>query len=259
MNRRVSLRIGRWLGVGLVALAVSYWALLNLPGVLFRHHVTEGRLTLYSDRPIDQADARAVLRDVAARLASSPIDDRRPHAVAIANSEWRRRLVFSVQGGAAGVNYYPLTGVVYLRHADIAHDRLFGSSGRPAAPPRTLAYYMAHEIAHSLTAEHLGWRRLWNRSLPQWVREGYADDVGLGGKVDIDDLYRRWRAGDPELSFARSHTYAEFRLPVAVFLQRQGWSVERLLNTTMTTRQAQGAMQASLAKPVTGNGTAIEP
>jgi hypothetical protein len=186
-----------------------------------------------------------VLRDVAARLATSPLDHGRSHAVAIANTEWRRRLVFAGQGGAAGVNRYPVTPVVYLRHSDVERGVVYGASGKPAKPPRTLAYYMAHEITHSLTAEHLGWERLWNRRLPQWVREGYADYVGVGGKVEMADLYRREKAGDPDLSFARSHTYAQFRLLVAYMLERKGFTVEQLLAARLTVNEVQAMMDAA--------------
>jgi len=246
MGFRVFNRGLRWAGYLLLLVVGAYAAVLNLPGVLFPYHVTEGRLRLYSDQPIQGAGP--VLRDAQRRIETSPIDDRRPHTVAIANSEWRRKLVFTIQGGAAGVNYYPLTGVVYLRRADIGQNQLYGASGRPAAPPRTLSYYMAHEITHSLTGEHLGIARLWNRRLPQWVREGYADYVGVGGRTDVADLYRREKAGDPDLSFARTHTYAEFRLLAAYFLQDQGWTVDQLLASTLTKAQAQAAMEASPPK-----------
>jgi hypothetical protein len=229
----------------MLALAACYVVLLNVPAILFPHHVREGRLTLYSDQPFEAARGRALLRNVAARLATSPLDDGKPHSVAIANTEWRRRLMFNRQGGASGVNYYPVTAVVFLRHADVATDRQFGASGRPAAPPRTLTYYMAHEITHSLTAEHLGPGQLWNQRLPQWVREGYADYVGMGGKVDIAELHRRQKAGEPELSFARSHTYAEFRLLAAYMLERRGWTVEQLLASKLTAAQAQALMESA--------------
>jgi hypothetical protein len=246
MSFRALNRSLRWAGYLLLTAVALYAAVLNLPGLLFPYHVTQGRLTLYSDEPIEGAPA--VLRDAQARIETSPIDDHRPHRVAIATSEWRRKLVFTIEGGAAGVNYHPLTGVVYLRHADIGQNQLYGAAGKPAAPPRTLSYYMAHEITHSLTGERLGPLHIWNRRLPQWVREGYADYVGMGGKVDVADLYRREKAGDPDLSFARTHTYAEFRLLAAYFLQDRGWTVDQLLASKLTKAQAQAAMEASPPK-----------
>ena len=150
--------------------------------------------------------------------------------------------------GAAGVNYYPLSNDVFLRRSDIDRDQLFGHSGRPAPPPRTLAYYGAHEITHSLTAERLGAGKLWNHALPQWVREGYADYVGLAGKVDVDALYRRYRAGDPELDWKKSGSYARFRLLVAYMLERERWSVDRLLGGGLSQTRAEAIMNAGMAR-----------
>jgi hypothetical protein len=189
---------------------------------------------------------RRVLADVDARLATSPLDDAHPHAIFIANAPWREALFFNVARGAAGVNYYPLSNDVFLRHADVGRGVLFGRSGKPAPPPRTLAYYGAHEITHSLTAERIGPGRLWNRALPQWVREGYADYVGLGGKIDVDGLYRRYRAGDPELDWRRSGAYARFRLLVAYMLERRHWSVDRLLGSPPSQGDAEAIMNAGM-------------
>lgn len=177
----------------LVGFAVLMAAALAHPQPFFRYHAALGRLSLYSDRPFDPARGRAALADVEARLETSPLDDHKPHAIVIANAPWRQAVFMNAARGAAGVNFYPITNDVFLRHSDIGRDIVFGASGRPAAPPRTLAYYGAHEIAHSFTAERLGAGKLWNRELPQWVREGYADYVGMGGRVDIDDLYR-WQS-----------------------------------------------------------------
>ena len=232
--------------MGLAGLALA--AFLNFPQPAFAYQVTAGRLSLYSDRAFDADKARGVLMDAQARLASSPLDDAQAYSVFIANGDGLRRVVFTVGGGAAGINYYPLTANVFLRRADVAGDRLYGQSGRPAAPPRTLAYYIAHEVAHTLTAKRLGPGRLWNWGLPQWVREGYADYVGLGGRVDIADLHRRYLVGDPELDFTRSHTYSRFRMLTAYLLQRRGWTVDQLLATRLTEAEALAMMDADLGR-----------
>ncbi|HZZ88424.1 MAG TPA: hypothetical protein VFE13_08815 [Caulobacteraceae bacterium] len=231
----------------LVVLAVAIpVAAIALPRPFFAYHTEFGRLSLWSDQPFDAAAGRRVLADVEARLATSPLDDAHPHAIFIANAPWREALFFNLAHGAAGVNYFPISNDVFLRRADVGRDVLYGHSGMPAPSPRTLAYYGAHEIAHSFTAERLGARRLWNRSLPQWVREGYADYVGMGGRVDIDDLYRRYRASDPELDWRRSGTYARFRLLVAYMLERRHWSVDRLLTSGLGQPQAEAMMNAGM-------------
>lgn len=243
MNLRHILR-GAGLAIAISAVAVV--ALFLYPQPLFAHHVAQGRLTLYSDRPFTPEKAGAVLADAETRLATSPLDDHREHAIFITNAGWRRMLYFNVSGGAAGINRYPLTDSVFIRKADVDADRVFGASGKAAEPPRTLAYYIAHEVTHSFTAKRLGPGRLWNRGLPQWVREGYADYVGLGGKVDVDALWRRRAARDPSMRFETRHTYDEFRLLVAFYLTREHWSVEQLLASELTLGQAEARMDAAM-------------
>jgi hypothetical protein len=231
------------LAVAIPVAAVAY------PYPFFAYHTQLGRLALYSDQPFDAAAGQRILANVAVRLATSPLDDANAHAIFVANAPWREALFFNIAQGAAGVNDYPLTNNVFIRHSDIDQDTVFGRSGRPAAPPRTFAYYAAHEITHSLTAERLGPAHLWNRQLPQWVREGYADYVGMGGRVDIPDLYRRWRSGDLTMDYARSGFYAHFRLLTAVMLEREHWSADQLLACRWALAEADARMAADLADP----------
>jgi hypothetical protein len=68
-------------------------ALLN-PQPLFPYHAMHGRLSLYSDWPFDAIRADDVLDDVERRLSRSSLNDGNAHRILIANSEWRRRIVF---------------------------------------------------------------------------------------------------------------------------------------------------------------------
>ena len=232
---------------GAVALTgASVAGVLAYPQPLFAYHVEAGRLSLYSDVAFDPAAGRAVLDEVAARLARSALDDRAPHRIFVANAEWRRRLLFLWGYGAGGINFYPVGGGVFLRQADIAADRLlhascagnpFPACGTPVAPPRTLAYYAAHEIGHDFIAERIGPVANWR--LPKWIREGMADYIGFASQVDVDALRAAWKRGDPDLDPQRSGTYARYRLLVAWFLDREGWTIDRLLASAMPQAEAE--------------------
>src|SRR5262245_2030212 len=227
---------------GAVVLVVASAAgVLAYPQPLFAYHVERGRLQIWSDRPFDPDKGRQVLADVERRVAQSPFalgDD--THRIFIANAEWRRRLVFLWNAGAAGVNYYPLRNV-FIRAADIDADRVLRTAG-PVPPPRTLAYYGAHEIGHSLIASRIG--ALANWRLPSWIREGMAADIGFGGDVDIDALTRALIADERDLDPARSGLYARYRLLVAYFLQREGWSADRLLASGLSQDEAERRLLA---------------
>src|SRR5882757_881687 len=205
---RSSLRIIQHLILGLIAsivlLGASVATVLAFPQPLFAYHAERGALQLWSDRPFDAAKADDVLADAERRIARSPLAlGLGPHRIFIANAEWRRRLVFLWNEGAAGVNYYPLRNV-FIRHSDVDDDRVFGRAG-PVPPPRTLAYYAAHEVGHSLIGERIG--ALANHRLPRWIREGLADYIGFGAQVDIDALTRALIADEAQMKPQRSGLY----------------------------------------------------
>jgi hypothetical protein len=210
-------------------LSISALSVLARPQVFFPYQVTLGRLELRSDQPFDKERGLAVLKDVEAKLRTTSLDHQDgTHRAFVANDPWVSRLVFLWNNGAGGVNWYPVTRNAFLRAADIDRGLLFKASGGGfVAPPRTLAYYVAHEIGHSLTGEHMG--VVAYVQLPVWVREGVADYVGFGSAVDVASLARQMRDGHPDLDPKTSGLYARYRLLVAYLVQQEGWSIEKVL------------------------------
>jgi hypothetical protein len=223
-------------GAGLLlVLGAAVAGALGYPEPLYAYSVSAGRLALYSDRPFAIEAGRAVLDDVERRLAAAPASIADPHSryrIFVSNDEARRRLTFLWNYGAGGVNYYPIAGSVFIRQADVDRDRLLRSDGSDVPPPRTLAYYGGHEIAHSLIGRRIGAVANWR--LPVWIREGLADYIGFGGEVDIEALTAQLRAGHRDLDPAASGLYARYRLLVAHMLDREGWTVDALLASGMT-------------------------
>lgn len=239
--RRTALRIACALAGAIILLAAIPAGVLAYPQPLFAYHVERGQLQMWSDRPFDPDKGRAVLADIEQRVARSPFKlGDGTHRIFIANDEWRRRLVFLWSYGAAGVNYYPLHNV-FIRAADVDTDRVLRAAG-PVPPPRTLAYYGAHEIGHSLIGVRIGAIANWR--LPKWIREGMADYIGFGGEVDIDALTRALLAGEGDLDPARSGLYARYRLLVAFFLEREGWTADRLLASGLSQDEAERRLLA---------------
>lgn len=217
--------------------ALGLAGLLYYPDPLFRYHVESGRLSLLSDEPFDAERGRDILNAVDVRLRASTLDDGvTRHAIVIANTEWRRRLVFILNGRAAGLNYAPLTHAVFLRHADVSTNRLYRANGQQAPPPRTLVYYAAHEIGHTMAKSYLGFFA--HARAPRWIVEGVADYIGFAGRVDVEDLKRAVTAHDPTLD-PRSGYYARYRLLVADLIQNHGWTVERILRSNMPQAEAE--------------------
>jgi len=228
-------------------LGVSVAGVLAYPEPLYPYQTEFGRLSLHSDRSFDPDKARAILADVERRLAASPelADPRSRYRIFVSNAEWRRRLTFLSAYSAGGVNFYPIAGSVFLRQSDIDNDRVLRSDGEPVPVPRTLAYYAAHEIGHSLIGKKIGAIANWR--LPVWIREGLADYVGFGGDVDIDGMSAELLAGRKEFDPTRGF-YARYRLLVAYLIEREGWSVSQLLASDIEQTEAEDRLLSRLRK-----------
>src|ERR1700754_598760 len=110
--RRNLCRIALAFAGAIALVAATAAAVLAHPQPLFAYHLEQGRLQIWSDRPFDPDQGRRVLADIERRVAQSAFTfGGGTHRIFIANAEWRRRLVFLWNYGAAGVNYYPLRNV----------------------------------------------------------------------------------------------------------------------------------------------------
>ena len=215
-------------GAAFVVVAALMWGLLSLPQPFFHTSVSAKNLTLYSDQPFASAAGQQVLQLVEAKLTTSPLySAAQKHLVFICNARWRQRLFFTYQYGVGGVNYYPITTNVFLRDSIIEENCLIGPGGNRVAGDRTLDYFIAHEIAHSLTGQAVG--GIAYHRLPQWKREGYADYLGKGAAFNYDEAKRAFSANDPKMDWAKSGLYWRFNLLVAHLLEKQHWNVQRVL------------------------------
>jgi hypothetical protein len=214
----------------LAIVPVAMLLLLNLPHPLFSTSVSAKNLTLYSDRTFEAAAGQRVLESAAAKLAQSPLySAQQKHEVFVCNAAWRQRLFFLQHYGVAGVNYYPFTTNVFMRNSIIEENGLIGPSGYRAAGERTLDFFIAHEITHTLTGQAIG--NMAYMALPEWKREGYADYVARQSVFNYDEAKRAFLANDPKMDPAKSGLYLRFNLLVAHLLDKKHWSVQQMLTT----------------------------
>ena len=76
------------------------------------------------------------------------------------NRSWRFILFANYRYKVGGLTYAPFSNNIFLRAANIAADRLVGPSGKEVTGERTLSYFIAHEITHTLLCDELWGRRL---------------------------------------------------------------------------------------------------
>ena len=223
-------RVLRRGGVALLLIVVAYGALLVRPQIVFAYSTRAGNLVLHARSPLPPR-ADEILRAARERVARSPLyDPGRDYHVFLCDTQacftffvlWDRRV--------GGVSHVHLTGNAFIRPSRIERDRLIAYSGKEPDGDRTLTYYLAHEVAHTMTAARVG--RIGYHRLDAWQREGYADYVGKGGAGAID--YQAWRAefeaGDAGMDPRRSGLYRRYHLMVAFLLDHRGWSVPELLS-----------------------------
>jgi hypothetical protein len=206
----------------LAGILILYLLILCFPDPLFAYEFEHGPIIVRSDLPIP-ATAESVLRDSERRLARStfyqPSTRRR---VYICNRSWRFFLFANIRYRVGGLTYPPLSNNVFLRAADFDDNRLTSPSGLKVPGVRSLSYFIAHEIAHTMVADQVG--SLAYARLPDWKNEGYCDYVAKGGAFSFDDELRKLRAGDPELDPARSGLYLRYHLLVVYLLDKKGVS-----------------------------------
>jgi len=165
---------------------------------------------------------------VKVHLRKSPLNDESlQHRIFICNRDWRFILFTNRDYHAAGVNQAWLNRNIFLRRSDTGHNRLFGPSGNAVPGERTLAYYMTHEIVHSLEVRFLG-RRTYLQ-LPAWKREGYADYVAKDANFISAERLAALRKNAPEMNPRRSGLYLRHHLLVAYLLDVQKMEPGKML------------------------------
>lgn len=209
--------------VVLVSIVGIYVLPILFPNSFFEWSVSHANLTLSSDEYFEPNAGRDVLARVRSKLEKNRLyDPEQSHAIFITNSEWRRRLFFSYVYGVGGVNYFPLTTNVYLSGAKVEENRLISPSGNIVDSSRTLDYFAAHEIAHTLVKQRIGIVK--HEQLPEYVREGIPDLIGKGESFSYTEALQDFLNEAPEMDRARSGLYYRYHLLVSYLMNEKGWN-----------------------------------
>jgi hypothetical protein len=203
-----------------------------------------GKIVVASDRPIPAVGGERLLRDCERLLERSPLKaEASQYRLYVTNEDWRHRLFFFLHPDAGGfAQDYGLVGHAFLSGANFETGRHV-KWNYLTTPPRTLAYFCAHELTHIIAGEHVGVTGFIRA--PQWVWEGFPDYVGIENRQSFEQL--RDALGDRPVDSAMMQTYGgypRYRLLITYFIEKKGWSVEQLLDTRLTTDKAVEIMRA---------------
>lgn len=224
-------------------------ALLAWPLPLFAYSSLGGKVEFWSDRKIEHDAASKIGREITRRLAGTPFalgDD--TYRLYVANSGWRWRILRNVivSEAAGGFALYPVARQhAFLSGADFKKG-LLRKSGRTVRPPRTLAYFGAHELVHVRTGQIVGAVRF--HTMPTWIMEGIADYVAIRPRESFKKLHAALAGKPNNLTIWRRHGYyAQFRLRVQYMLEVEGLSLSDLLVLDLTFDEVSARMSAHVA------------
>jgi hypothetical protein len=235
-------------GLSLLLVALAFAALIVWPKPLFAYALHSGKLVIASDEPIPDAAGRHVIQDCEALLARSPLPPRSStYHVFVTNTPLRHRVFFLVNHKAGGLTYFVGGGGnAFLSGADFVQNRLV-KWGYVTPPPRTFAYFCAHELTHVVTAEFLG--VIASERQPAWVHEGFADYVGFADREGFEALRAAVADRPVDAAMMQNHgAYPRYRMLVMYFLEKKGWPIERLLRTRLTFEDALAMLREDSAR-----------
>ncbi len=213
------------------------------PEPFFDYSRTYENITIYDTAPIPEV-ADKVLQEISETLAATPFPETEL-SLFVAKDGWREKLFFSLVPDAGGVVYYPLSYQHgFLAGADFRRDRLVKDE-RYVRPPRTLAYYGVHELAHILTGHEVGILRY--HLMPEWVREGLAEYIALGAPENyrLMDTVLGNQPKRQEVTNAYG-AYPQYRLLVSWFIEQKNWSYDDLFYSELSLDDAVTQMREEL-------------
>ena len=212
----------------IVAGVIAGWVALAIhPQPLFAYSAQRANVVLHARAPFP-AQTGPLLDDVLARVSRSPLyDAHRTYHVFLCDTQALFRVFAPWNPRVGGVTQVYLTGNAFLRPFSIERGRLIGPSGDDKPGERTLAYFIAHEVTHTMTGDRVG--RLGYRRLAAFQQEGYADHVAFARPVDFARGRELLARDAPEMDPKRSGLYLRYELMVAHLLERRGMTVDELL------------------------------
>jgi hypothetical protein len=229
-----------WASVALGTAALSLCALITWPESLFAFSLGSGKIVVASDRPIPSAGGERFLHNCEQLLDRSPLKaEGRQFRLYVTNVGWRQRLFFFPRPERWGFPWF--RGHAFLSGADFDSGRVI-HLGYIGTPPRTLAYLCAHELTHIIAWEHVGLDAL---HVPLWVWEGLPDYVAIENRETFEQLRNALGSRPDDTALRIKYgSYPRYRLLVTYFIEKQGWSVDQLLQTRLTEDEATAIMRA---------------
>lgn len=201
-----------------------YWLLLCYPQLFFRQEQV-GNLDIYHHS--DPASVKIVGERALEKIKKTTLyDSSATYRVFLTCSTAEYAFFTTLWQGSGGVFLVFARGNIFIRPSIPAQDRLIAPTGELVGADRPLNYFIAHEAAHAMTYEKVGFIRY--NALNDWIREGIADRIARDS-FDYEENLEKFRSGANELNPAASGFYLKYQLLVEYALKYGKFDVEKLL------------------------------
>ena len=238
-------RRARRVGLALAGVVAGWIALAVHPQPLFAYSARRANVVLHARAPLPP-QAEPLLDDVVRRVARSPLyDAARTHHVFLCDTPALFALFALWNRGVGAIAQVHLGGNVFIRPSSVERGRVIRPLGQDTPGERTLAYFIAHEVTHAMTADRIGrWRYF---HLAAFQQEGYADHVAFARPLDLARAREALVRGAPEMDPRRSGLYLRHEMLIAYLLERRGMTVDELLARPLDPAPLLAALRAGPA------------
>lgn len=209
--------------VTLLVIGVMYVLTLCFPQPFYPNILTVNNISIYSDEEIPTREMTDIIHTVEDTIRKSALykaDTK--HSIYITANPVLWTYFTNKFNKVGGLNYTLFNHSIFLRKADIRTNRLYGPSGNPVAGDRTLDYFMAHEITHTLEFQSMPWHRYPINT--NWTLEGYAEYIAHGSQTYEASL--EYYLTVPENAGAKNYT--RMRTMVAYVLEKEKVPISEL-------------------------------
>jgi hypothetical protein len=223
----------------LFGVALIYWLLIVFPHMFFRLERVENLYLYHHGEP---EKARIVGARALTKIKRSGLyNPQATHRVFLTASANEYAFFTSLWRGSGGVFLIFARGNIFIRPSVIEQDRLIAPSGETVAEDRPLNYFIAHEAAHAMSYEKLGFSKY--NALHQWVREGVADHIARDN-FNFEQMLENYREDLPLMDHRKSGLYLKFQLFVEHALRHQNQTVETLLERNPSETEIAAALES---------------
>ncbi|GAB4163740.1 MAG: hypothetical protein Fur003_6250 [Candidatus Dojkabacteria bacterium] len=217
------LKISLKLILPFIALGLLYLITLFCPQPFYKYKVTLGKITIYSDKPLPTHATKELIKRVETKIKKSELyKPETLHRVYLTSNPTRWRYFTNINYKVGGLNYVVFNHSIFLRKVDVQSNRLFGPSGKKVPGYRTLDYFIAHEITHTLEFESMPFYKYPIQT--NWTLEGYADYIAHDSE-DYSTCLKTYLTY-PETTGAKYYT--RNRTLVAYLLEEKQLAISKL-------------------------------